>query len=143
MTRKNATNKLGIHYHTLYAMAKRGEIEAISIGRRQMYNVDKYLKNKGVQEIEGRKRICYCRVSSRKQKDDLTNQIEVMKNKFPAYEIISDIGSGLNYNREGLRKIIDYAINGKLEILVVAYKDRLARIGYELIENLIKELLKR
>jgi putative resolvase len=88
-----------------------------------MYNVEKYLINKGVNGIEGCKKICYCRLSSRKQREDLKNQIEVMKNKFPTYEIISDIGSGLNYNREGLKKIIDYAINGKLEILIIAYID--------------------
>ena len=56
-----------------------------------------------------------------------------MKKKYPSYEIISDIGSGLNMNREGLKKIIDSGIKGEIEILIVAYKDRLVRFGYELI----------
>ena len=90
-------------------------------------------------ENEIRKKICYCRVSSSKQKEDLQRQIEYMKKKYPSYEIISDIGSGLNMNREGLKKIIDYAIKGEVEILVIAYKDRLARFGYDLIERLINE----
>ena len=55
----------------------------------------------------------------------------------PKHLLIEDIVSGLNFNRRGLRKIIKYAINGQLEELVVAYKDRLAR--FELIEDLIKE----
>ena len=42
-------------------------------------------------------------------------------------------------NRDGLNKIIDYAIKGEIEILVIAYKDRLARFGYDLIERLIKD----
>ena len=56
----------------------------------------------------------------------------------PKHLLIEDIGSGLNFNRRGLRKIIKYAINGQLEELVVAYKDRLARFGFELIEDLIR-----
>ena len=52
--------------------------------------------------------------------------------------VIEDIGSGINLNRKGLRKIIKYAIEGKIEEVVVAYKDRLARFGFELIEDLIK-----
>ena len=61
-----------------------------------------------------------------------------MKKLYPTFEMITDIGSRLNLNREGLKKIIDYTIKGEIEILV-AYKDRLARFGYELIERLIKE----
>ena len=53
--------------------------------------------------------------------------------------MIEDIGSGVNLNKRGLRKIIRLAISGRVNELVVAYKDRLARFGYELIEDLIKE----
>ena len=74
-----------------------------------------------------------------KQKEDLKRQIEAMKKIYPTFELISDIGSGLNLNRIGLKTIIDYAIKGEIEILVVAYKDRLARFGYDLIERIIKE----
>jgi len=123
-------------------MVKRKEIEAIKIGRQQMYNVEKYLKNKGIKESKTRRRICYCRVSSGKQIEDLKRQKLYMKERYPNYEIISDIGSGLNYKREGLKKIIDYGIKGEIEVLVIAYKDRLARIGYELIEWIIEEYSK-
>lgn len=53
--------------------------------------------------------------------------------------MIVDIGSGINFERAGLRKIIKLAIEGKVNQLVVAYKDRLTRFGYEFIEDLIKE----
>lgn len=69
----------------------------------------------------------------------MKRQETYMKNKYPTYEIISDIGSGINFNRKGLNKIIDMGIKGEIEILVVAYKDRLTRFGYELIEKIIKE----
>ncbi len=62
-----------------------------------------------------------------------------MKNKYPTYKVIEDIGSGINFSRKGLRKIIKMAIEGKINKLVVAYKDRLTRFGYNLIEDLIKE----
>jgi putative resolvase len=140
LTRKEATKILGIHYHTLYKLAEKKEIETAKIGSRQLYNVNKYLQSKKIINInQVRRKICYCRVSSSKQKEDLNRQIEQMTKKYPEYELIKDIGSGLNMNREGLNKIIDYAIKGEIEILVIAYKDRLVRFGYEMIERIIKD----
>ncbi len=82
--------------------------------------------------------VCYCRVSSAGQKDDLERQIEYMKDKYPDYIMISDIGSGINFNRKGLNKIIDLGINNKINKLVIAYKDRLTRFGFEMIERILK-----
>ena len=97
------------------------------------------MKEKGIIKNMTKRKICYCRVSSRKQIEDLNRQIELMKITYPTYEIIKDIGSGLNYNRPGLLKIINYAMEGEIEEVIVAYKDRLTRFGYELIEYIIKE----
>ena len=87
-----------------------------------------------------KKIIGYCRVSSHKQKDDLERQIENVKTYMYAkgyqFEIITDIGSGINYNKKGLNQIIDMVTNSEVEKIVVLYKDRLIRFGYELIENL-------
>ena len=87
-----------------------------------------------------KKIIGYCRVSSHKQKDDLEKQIENVKTYMYAkgyqFEIITDIGSGINYNKKGLNQIIDMVTNSEVEKIVVLYKDRLIRFGYELIENL-------
>ena len=62
-----------------------------------------------------------------------------MKEHYKDYVLIEDIGSGLNLNKKGLRKIINLAIKGKINKLVIAHKDRLVRFGFELIEDLIKE----
>lgn len=140
-TRKEACEILGIHYHTLYKLATDEKIEYAKIGSRQLYNVDKYIRDNKISKTKKRK-MCYCRVSSMKQKEDLKRQEEYMRNKYPTYEIISDIGSGLNFKRKGLNEIIDSAIKGEIEILVIAYKDRLARFGYELIEKMIVEYSK-
>lgn len=87
-----------------------------------------------------KKIIGYCRVSSHKQKDDLERQIENVKTYMYAkgyqFEIITDIGSGINYNKKGLNQLIDMVTNSEVEKIVVLCKDRLIRFGYELIENL-------
>ncbi|MEG2289654.1 MAG: IS607 family transposase [Clostridium sp.] len=87
-----------------------------------------------------KKTIGYCRVSSHKQKDDLERQIENVKTymfaKGYSFEIITDIGSGINYNKKGLNQLIDMITNSEVDKIVVLYKDRLIRFGYELIENL-------
>ena len=95
-----------------------------------MYNLNKFLKINGINN-KLKRNICYCRVSSSKQKEDLSRQIEYMKNKFPNHEIIYDIGSWLNFKRKGLKLILNYGIEGEINELIIAYKDRLARIGYE------------
>ena len=135
-TRRESCQILGIHYHTLYKLAEKGEIQTMKIGDQQRYNIDKYIRDNKL-EKENKRRICYCRVSSNKQKEDLKRQVEYMKNNYPTYEVISDIGSGLNFKRKGLNKIIDYAIKGEVEVVIVAYKDRLARFGYDMIERLV------
>jgi putative resolvase len=66
-----------------------------------MYNVQKYL-NKQQPIVENGKHICYCRVSTNNQKNDLQRQIKYMEEKYPTYEIYSEIGSGLNMNRKKL-----------------------------------------
>lgn len=88
--------------------------------------------------IKDKKIIGYCRVSSHKQKDDLQRQIENMQTYLIAqgksFEIISDIGSGINYGKKGLRMLIDLIIQDKVEKVVILYKDRLVRFGFELLE---------
>ena len=122
------------------------------------YNVKEYLLKSGFSEEEIKKsmrchgveiiekntskiryKICYCRVSTHSQKDDLERQILYMKSHYPEHILIKDIGSGINFKRKGLIKIIDYCVKGQLEEIIVAYKDRLCRFGFDLIELLIKK----
>ncbi len=80
----------------------------------------------------------YCRVSSPKQKDDLERQIENVKTYLLAqgksFEIISNIGSGINCKRKGLLELLGRINRDEVEKIVVLYKDRLSRFGFELIE---------
>ena len=158
---KKASELMGVHQRTLYNWEEKGLIETIrSRGGKRFYNVEKYLnekicndenKNKNtilcndLDELDKGKEklnICYVRVSSNGQKDDLERQKNVMVKLYPKHKIIEDIGSGLNLNKRGIKKIINLAIEGKINELVVAYKDRLTRFGFELIEELIEKYSK-
>ena len=55
-------------------------------------------------------RVCYCRVSSYKQRDDLERQVEFMQEKQPEAKIVKDIGNGLNFKRKGLQAILERAM---------------------------------
>jgi len=138
-----ASKILKVHRRTLYNWEKKGIIDVIrTASNYRMYNVNKYLhENMNIKKefINAKLNICYARVSSNKQKDDLIRQKEMLINLYPDHMLIEDIGSGINLNRRGLRKIIRLAIDGKINELVVVYKDRLTRYGYDLIEDLIKE----
>jgi len=140
VARKDVIQRLGVHYHTVHSMAKRGDIETIQVGTRKKYNLEKYIKDNNIGSVNIEKEsVCYCRVSSQKQKEDLNRQILSMHELYPNYRIISDIGSGLNFKRKGLEEIIHLAITNRLDKVVIFYKDRLARFGYDLIEMLINK----
>ena len=84
----------------------------------------------------------YTRVSSKKQSDDLSRQIEFIKNKRPEYSSyisISDIASGINFKRNGLSTILDASLQGTVGEIIVAHRDRLCRFGFDLIKLIIEK----
>lgn len=123
----------GVCLHTLRRWEKTGIIKAIRTpsGQRR-YDITSY---QGLQTT-GRERatITYARVSSRGQKADLDRQISVLKSLYPDSELITDIGSGLNFKRPGLRTVLERVRQGDVGFVVVAHKDRLARFGFDLIK---------
>ena len=84
-----------------------------------------------------RKTVAYSRVSSHDQKKDLARQQEILSLYCAAkawqYEIISDLGSGMNYRKKGLRQLLNLIVSGQVERLVITHKDRLLRFGAELV----------
>lgn len=141
VTSREASKKLGLSPNTLREMDKNKQIITIRTdGNRRLYNVQEYIRSHISTTCPSQSKIsiCYCRVSSNHQKDDLQRQINFMQEMYPTYEIISDIGSGLNYKRKGLKTILGYAHQGKISELVVAYKDRLCRFGFELFEHILQ-----
>ena len=127
--------RCGLHPQTLRRYASQGKIPYYrnSAGQR-LYDVDAYLH--GIAEPVT---ICYCRVSSSKQRGDLNRQIAHMRADYPDAEIVTDIAGGLNWKRPGLRSILERLHRGDKLELVVAHRDRLARFGFELIEWLVQQ----
>ena len=102
-------------------------------GSQRRYDVDSYLGQSRPAQT-----VCYCRVSSKKQSADLDRQVSFMRERYPDAEIVSEVGSGLNFKRKGLLAILERLHQGDKLRIVVAYRDRLARFGTELIETLLE-----
>lgn len=136
--------QIGVTPQTLRNWDKRGELKPahVSQGGTRYYSEEQRNQFLGIAGRKKPKRITigYCRVSSNKQKDDLERQIENVKTYMIArgyqFDIIQDIGSGINYNKKGLSQLIDKITNGEIDKVVILYKDRFIRFGYELIEKL-------
>ena len=106
-------------------------------------NHRRYLMSDVISITPGKKQttkrnICYCRVSNSSQKEDLERQVEYFRCKYPSHEIIKDIGSGLNFKREGFNTILDSAFKGDIGEVVVTHKDKLCRFGFELFLRIIE-----
>lgn len=71
----------------------------------------------------------YCRVSSKKQEKDLQRQIEFLKKAYPNHGVIQDIGSGLNFKRQGFRTILEQLFKGDIKEVVISSPDRFSRLG--------------
>lgn len=99
------------------------------------------LLNKNIE----RKTYLYARVSTSKQKKDLENQIEIMKNYcfsngYKINGVFSDIASGISFEkRTGILKLLDEVIEGKVKKVIITYKDRLSRVGFDLFYYLFKK----
>ena len=84
----------------------------------------------------------YTRVSSKKQLDDLSRQVEYLQKRKPeysSYTTISDIASGINFKRKGLQTILDSCIQGVIGEVVIAHRDRLSRFGFDLVKIIIEK----
>ena len=131
---------LGVSAQTLRNRDKKGKLHPhhTSSNGYRYYSHEQLNQVMNVKPNLDRIVIGYCRVSSNKQKDDLERQIENMKLYLTAqgrpFEIISDIGSGINYKKKGLKELMKRISQNKVDKVVVFYKDRLLRFGFELVE---------
>ena len=132
---RKAVAMLGLHPQTLRRYADQGRIPHYrnSAGQR-LYDVDAYLRGTSEPAV-----ICYCRVSSAKQRGDLNRQVAQMRERYPSAEIVADVAGGLNWQRRGLLAILERLHGGDKLTLVVAHRDRLARFGFELIQWLVQQ----
>ena len=138
---KTVTQILGVTAQTLRNWDKEGKLKPSYVKSNGYRYYSEELILAYTQERKTKKNlnvIGYARVSSKKQSDDLERQVnnlkEYISSKYENYEIISDIGSGINYNKPGLLKLIEKINRKEVDLIVVLYKDRLLRFGFELVE---------
>ena len=120
----------GVSVATLRRWDKRGLLkpDIITAGGHRRY------KNKNRTDVK-RRVIAYARVSSYDQKADLEKQKDVLSAHNPDV-LLSDIGSGINFNKPGFKKLINLLLTGKIQRIIITYPDRLLRFGFSLIEKL-------
>ncbi|AFZ13714.1 DNA binding domain protein, excisionase family [Crinalium epipsammum PCC 9333] len=134
VTPKQAAKYLGLHPNTLARWEREGKIKAIKTeaGHRR-YDLDAYLATI-TDTVRDTRTILYARVSTHSQKDDLNRQVEAISERYPGCEVITEVGSGLNFRRRKFLSLLERVIAGDVKMLVVAHKDRLARFGFDLVE---------
>ena len=118
---------------------KRGIIR--TPGGHRRYDVEAFIQ--GETEAQSKSialpTVCYCRVSSRKQRADLERQVAYLRELYPvSAESVRDIGSGRNYKRKGFRTVVDRCRRGDKFQLVIAHRDRLCRFGIELLQYVVE-----
>jgi predicted site-specific integrase-resolvase len=138
---KEARKILNVTDATLREWASAGYIDYIRVaeGSCRLYNVEGFVASRLPQKEQVEKKYyIYCRVSSSSQKEDLERQAAFLAERYPKHEIVKDIGSGINFKRKGLNKILADTFKGIVSEVVVAHRDRLCRIAYEHFEWLFK-----
>ena len=136
-----AARILGVTTTTLRNRDKKGLLkpDELTKGKARRYRVES-LRNINRNIIftkDDLKTIAYARVSSHDQKQDLTRQVQLLelyctKHGYK-YEVIQDIGSGMNYYKKGLTRLIDLILDNQVQRLILTHKDRLLRFGAELV----------
>src|SRR3990167_3309219 len=133
-----AAEALGVSITTL----RRWEMEGKMIPRRtasghRRYDLTKLMPEMCHKMEIVRRTIAYARVSSHDQKTDLERQKQVLElycaRQGWTFEVVADLGSGMNYHKKGLKRLLNDILGGRIGRLVIAHKDRLLRFGAELI----------
>lgn len=132
---------LGVDRRTLKKWASAGHIKFLQPGGKgqRLYDVSSVgVTAPATAPTNGPVKAIYARVSTRKQLPDLKVQIDDLKAKYPDHVVFSDCASGLNFKRKGLLSLLQLAFERRLQVVRIAYRDRLCRFAYDLIEHILK-----
>lgn len=135
--------ELGVTPEHVRTMHRTGEVIPARISEKgtRYYSEEQLRELKNTQFSQREEKVvAYCRVSTKSQKYDLEKQVENVKSymyaKGYSFEVITDIGSGINYKNKGLQELISLIDSNQVTKVVILYKDRLVRFGFELIQLL-------
>ena len=136
---------LNVTVKTLQNWDKQGTLKAYRTPTNQRFYTEEQLNlilnlsNSNQVKKQGLK-IGYCRVSTHNQKNSLENQEEYLRSYTNAKgvildEVLTDIGSGINYNRKNFNKLLELVEAGEISEIYVTYKDRFVRFGFDWFNN--------
>ncbi len=138
VTPKEAAKILGVHVSSLRRWENEGKLKAIRTpGGQRRFILEEVEKNAPSPRTV--RTVCYGRVSTHEQQDDLLLQLAFLRERYPEGEVVSETGSGLNFRRKKFLAILERIIDGDIKRLVVAHPDRLVRFGYELVKWLCEK----
>ncbi len=132
---KKAKQFFNVSEQTLRRWANDGQIKykVTPGGHRRFYIKEN--QNNQIKQCQ----VIYCRVSSSKQKSDLKRQVKYMQEKFPEHEIITDVGSGINFKRKGFLSLLQRIFEGNVSKVMVSSNDRFCRFNYDFFEWLLQQ----
>lgn len=135
--------ELGVTPEHVRTMHRTGEVIPARISEKgtRYYSEEQLRDLKNSRTPQGEEKVlAYCRVSTESQKDDLEKQVENVKSymyaKGYSFEVITDIGSSINYKNKGLQELISLIDSNQVTKVVILHEDRLVGFGFELIQLL-------
>ena len=138
---QEAAKYLGVSPQTLRRWEKAGKITPAyrTKGDQRRYDLSQ-LRPMETLNRDNLPTIAYARVSCQDQKEDLQRQVNMLElycsSKGWTFSVVKDLGSGMNYQKKGLKQLLDLIMNGQIKRLVLTHKDRLVRFGAELVFSL-------
>ena len=146
MRPREVCQRLGVSYSTLSRWVREGRIRAVRTagGKYRVPESEVRRIAEGVPVSREVRAIIYARVSSSDQRSDLERQVQYLteyctSKGYRVVDVLSDIASGLKTDRKGLAKLFSYVVNRQADVVVVTYKDRLTRFGFEYLEYFFKQ----
>lgn len=133
---KEMAKKLNVTVRTLQRWDNEGKLPAKRSPTNRRYYTDDQLMQYLGEPTDNRKTVAYARVSTYGQKDDLKDQVSFIRQYANAKgiildEVITDIGSGLNYNRKKWNQLLYNVEQNKIKTIFITYKDRFVRFGFD------------
>ena len=138
--------RLGISYSTLSRWVREGRIRAIRTagGKYRVPESEVRRIAEGLPISKEIRAVIYARVNSSDQRSDLERQVQYLteyctSKGYKVIDVLSDVASGLKTDRKGLLKLLDYVVNKQVDVVVVTYRDRLTRFGFEYLEFFFRQ----
>ena len=135
---KNTRKLLQVASCTLRNWDKEGKIRTVRTpSGARMFNQQDILRIvQSHHRPEKQKRmVCYARISTKAQMDDLKRQVDFFRQRYPSHEVVTDCCSGINWKRKGLSSLLESSFKGDIQEIIVAHRDRLSRIAFDLLEQ--------